>query len=644
MSSHKKFHFPVIEKVTIKNFSLYKRKEAVEITFDKDVFCLAGANGLGKSTFLTIINYGLTGVVLNPKKNFKSIVSTSQFYNQNKKFAEEYFNGRILEEDRERASVIIKLKIGDKRIEIERSFFQSDQLISFKKGLNEYTKLSEAKKHQEYVDFVLKETGLNSFDQYFFIQHFILTFDEYHHLLFWDESLMETALYLFIGLNPEEAQNANELRKKINQFGSNIRNWSDQRNRTLKTVKSLEDKLQEASSGISDEISKEYEILDDEVLELKEKVYSNTRETKQADLNLSDYSLRRTELENVYEQQFGRLFENNQKDLCDDEQLKKIFQSLQNEICNELDYSKSIDDIVARIRQEHCQSKKQDDLINTDDLKTIDKQIQEIKDNIDRSNKIKIRLQGEYTELHKAILDKEKRLFKIEEEYGEIIKSLRADSKNDVTGVLSSYEKQIDKLNEDIEARKTDREKKKDQLKELEKTLYKSFKKAQDDFIPKFKSYVENFLGFEVQIHLRNRTGGTVLVLEINDTERVKSHQLSESQRYFVDIGLRMALIDYACNSAMFLIDTPEGSLDIAYESKAGKMFANFAFNNRLLMTANINSSELLLVLADQCKDSRMKLERMTEWTLLSDVQQQEEDKIDRAYDAIEKKLNSNAD
>ena len=60
-----KYNFLKIEKVIIRNFSLYPKNNAVvNESINKGVYCLAGANGLGKTTFLNIINYGLTGLVL----------------------------------------------------------------------------------------------------------------------------------------------------------------------------------------------------------------------------------------------------------------------------------------------------------------------------------------------------------------------------------------------------------------------------------------------------------------------------------------------------------------------------------------------------------------------------------------------------
>jgi len=91
-------------------------------------------------------------------------------------------------------------------------------------------------------------------------------------------------------------------------------------------------------------------------------------------------------------------------------------------------------------------------------------------------------------------------------------------------------------------------------------------------------------------------------------------------------------------------IDTPEGSLDIAYEKRAGDMLAMFAeAGHRILMTANLNSSQLLLALANRCGKQGMKLCRMMDWAELSDVQKEEEILFDKAYLEIEKAMEANS-
>lgn len=189
------------------------------------------------------------------------------------------------------------------------------------------------------------------------------------------------------------------------------------------------------------------------------------------------------------------------------------------------------------------------------------------------------------------------------------------------------------------------RDKYKEELSVLEKEMREQYHKTEVKFIPIFKKYATNFLGLDIDIELKNATNtGLYLKLKVNNTERKDRYQLSESQQYFIDIALRFAFIEMSLSKdATIFIDTPEGSLDIAYESRAGKMFGDFVQQGYdIIMTANINSSQLLLQLAQKCSREKMQIERMTEWTILSTVQQEEQSVIDKAFNDIERALDAN--
>lgn len=72
-------------------------------------------------------------------------------------------------------------------------------------------------------------------------------------------------------------------------------------------------------------------------------------------------------------------------------------------------------------------------------------------------------------------------------------------------------------------------------------------------------------------------------------------------------------------------------------------MFGDFVQKGfDVIMTANINSSQLLLQMAKKCRREKMKIERMTSWTILSTVQQEEQDVIEKAFNNIEEALDGN--
>jgi hypothetical protein len=68
-------------------------------------------------------------------------------------------------------------------------------------------------------------------------------------------------------------------------------------------------------------------------------------------------------------------------------------------------------------------------------------------------------------------------------------------------------------------------------------------------------------------------------------------------------------------------------------------MFVGRGF--QMVMTANINTSQLLLRLAATCGPERMVLERMTEWTSLTEVQAAEEQLFEDAWHEIREALST---
>src|SRR5579859_4850495 len=98
----KRLNFPRIHKIKLHHFSLYSLEPTITVTFGEGVLCLVGANGLGKSTFLNSINFAITGIVPKPGREFASV---DEFYRFNQRFAEEYFTGRIVENDRHLAEI-----------------------------------------------------------------------------------------------------------------------------------------------------------------------------------------------------------------------------------------------------------------------------------------------------------------------------------------------------------------------------------------------------------------------------------------------------------------------------------------------------------------------------------------------------------
>jgi DNA repair exonuclease SbcCD ATPase subunit len=254
------------------------------------------------------------------------------------------------------------------------------------------------------------------------------------------------------------------------------------------------------------------------------------------------------------------------------------------------------------------------------------------------------------SEIAAAIVEKDKhfaQLAKFETENATALSKLRLRKEGDsgVDSVLAVYEKQMQELLERKAAQYQRRDERRRELRKLQEALERQYLTVEKDFVPLFRELAYRFLGIDLDVRMETQgTSGINLVLDVRSAARRQHHQLSESQRFFVDIALRMALAQFMSTekqTATLFIDTPEGSLDIAYEKRAGDMLAEFvARDYHIVMTANINSSRLLQELATRVGKKKMFLCRMTSWTELSEVQVEEEDLFEEAYAVIEGSLN----
>ncbi len=163
-SALNKLTFPKVKKIVLTRFSLYSSQPAISVDIPNGVFCLAGANGLGKSTFLSTVNYAITGIVSDPRK-FESV---DEYYRYGLRFTADYFSGRINETDRDAAEVALDLQVGNRLYQITRGMFELEELRDLKiydtshrepDLISDGSDMSSKERHQEYAKSVASAVG-----------------------------------------------------------------------------------------------------------------------------------------------------------------------------------------------------------------------------------------------------------------------------------------------------------------------------------------------------------------------------------------------------------------------------------------------------------------------------------------------------
>lgn len=659
MSKRKTLSLPKILSIKLNDFSLYTLKPTIDLTMGDGVFCLAGANGLGKSTFLNALNYAITGIVRNPSQKF---ASADEYYNTElgKSYSNEYFDGRIKEHDRETSSIFVRMQVGNKIFEITRGVFEPGQLqqllITEITGgvILDGTQYPTEERNDLYQDYITKEIGLNTFHQFVFLQLFVFTFDESRYLLLWNKDAVNTAIFLCVGGNDlVKVQQSEKLKREMERAGSRARNIQYQASNLRNDINKIQETLGlKASTRDLEDLAKVYESLQSKLELAEEQVDRKRNQLNDTQLKWSEANSELATLQVTYSREFNSRIQRRTRV----ELHPTIASSLSNGkcvICGSHS-KKSITLIQTKIENNTCPlcesplPKPTEDALSLDNLRDIDKNISGCKKRIDDLQKMMDRVSKEYRTTDQNREARYKELDNFEKENEKLLYQLKAS----IGGESPSLQGKIETLKDLQQKKKSaylERDKKRDEYLLVQKELDKLYKAAQGEFVPLFRNLASSFLGMDVDIKAEFGTSsdalGVSLVLEIQGKARRDDQQLSESQRFFVDIAFRMAVAQFMSGQdgdASLYIDTPEGSLDIAYESRVGKMFAEFVNQeNNIIMTANINSSQILLKLAALCGMEKMALQQMTTWTELSEVQIESDDLFTDAIHAIEEALTS---
>ena len=643
-----KFQLPKIHSATLRGFTLFSQVPVLQLSLDKRVFCVAGANGLGKSTFMAALNFGLTGRVPDPERPFRSV---EEYFQHTEAYSSRFFDGRIGELDREEAEIELDFVIGETRLGIARGLFEPTELrrLSIVDGSHQIAiddSLSPSQLNDLYAQKIVEVTQLHSFDQFVFLQLFLLTFDERRTLTFWEPLILEQLLQLAFGYDPGEAHNADSLRRRAERRDSNARNLNYQATETRKRLRDIEGFLSRQTLDIDDLVA-QHQQMDAQRQEMSERVTEVESVIKDSKLRLATLSAKGSDLRSQFDRVFAmRASAQHRVDIH-----PLVLRSVSELFCQLCGTAseEALEGLKTRVSGNVCplcgsqiaSTGESEDAM--DELRRLDDTLDGVNREIESENTRVSRLEQEHEGLRHSLHKFELEIASLEKENEVLSVVTNDDEQKGLRQMADSYRLRIKELNDGkLQARK-DRDEALAALKKIQDHIAARYRVAEIEFLPSFKQLAFAFLGIDLNIRFESRSGQMRLVLEVDGQPRRRQHELSESQRFFLDIALRMAVANYITGgtraSAMF-IDTPEGSLDAAYESRAGEMFAQFVDQgNSIVMTANINTSQLLRRMASRCQSKLMHLERMTEWAQLSEVQLAEETLFDEAFGMIEDAL-----
>lgn len=649
---------PVIGHVNLDDFDLYSRARNIAVEIERPVFCLIGANGLGKSTFLNTVNYAITGAVPDPTRRFQSAQDYMRDTTRPDR-AEDYFGGRLSDEVRATATATVRMDWPQRSIAVTREVLGTEgviriETIDVETGVVEVFEASDGGSgdlESAYRRMVLEETCLEDFAQFVFLMHFVATFDEGRHLLMWDDAALTNALYLAFGADPADARAADRLQHEMDREASRGRNVRFSARHVTERINQLADLLAKGDQGdhASDtDLLAEHQRLQDQLAQSEDRARRKRTELRDAEAKWVELSAQITEMQLEYR----RLFSSRLQNAASVDHHPLVRTTITDDRCALCGTADVKATVAAHLDARECPlcdsplANPSTDGEAIQALENLDVRI------VKAGNELGARLEArqriadqlEAAEAQQDGFRSELNAFR----EGEASALARAGSAGDFSAIhaeVDRLEKERSEFIKQSKAHYAKRDELREKLRVHERRLREQYEVGSLLFVPRFRQLAEAFIGLPIDVELDHRQSvneaGFGLRLQMGGQLRLQPEDVSESQRFFIDIALRMALAEFmAAGPATLLIDTPEGSLDIAYEARAGVMLANFVEQgNRLLMTANLRSSELVLRLAALQKAQGMQIARMTDWTDLSEVQLSEEGLFTKAYEDIEAAL-----
>ena len=607
------YYLPKIKELHISNYDLYICPFDVE--FSEKINFVFGTNGLGKTTFLNIMQYSIIGPYIGKveSRNWKE-----QQKLKRPTFEKYYFRNRMREQS-DQAEVRVLFYLGNDKYEVIHSLYEhrlkkvfiNDKEISGENiNYDTYEKKYFGQDDQnidrylidKYHKHLEKSSNFPDINAFMLMLTEIMFFTESRDLSFWNQDMTKLILSKF--MPTEKYFEYDEVQKLIKKYDSQERLTSykmsmikeflgddlSEKN-TIKPQYSLKD-LQSINNNISEKNKR--------ISKYEQELNKKERERKQNRIDFESVGKQLLETEqqwynNVFPDKYQKIYNKYVPSIladvcpfCGENHINKILEVDKCFYCNKpIKVRKNID--LNRLEIER---------------KNLDNKKRRLQNNYSLINK-------EIFKIKKLLAEENKELFKVIEEQQKVKKTLDLTS-NDNFAKYQQLELKKQEYHELLEQTKQ-REKK--LASEIDAYVLDRFQ----DYSTVFNKYAYSFLGNDsnVRLELVGKTDEAFFKFFLNETERESETALSESQRIFVDMAYRLATLEFFHKDSYFISETPDSTLDYFFETNAVKTFSYFIDSgNTLFMSANARNSRLINLLIERYKKEHKLINLLEKSTL----------------------------
>lgn len=629
----KELYLPNLKRVKVNMYTLYQQEPTFEYVFNDGINAVVGANGIGKTTFVNMIIYCLVG---HKKAKSKITKKSQKIEYVDEDFFSSRINNTIDELQNMSAQVTLEYYLGKTKILVTRSLIKN---IIESLWINEEEIIQPTESiYQQLVETYSKISQFQDFE--LLIREFLF-FDERRNNVAWEVDSQDNILRILL-LEEQYHLKINELEEKITKADTKGRHKSEDKRVAEASYQELvtsRDEIVKQTQGESSDKEEEGNIdsegsrqklilrknnIDNEITDKQERLMVIQEKIQEVTVDISLIEGNITNLSVIYDKvisEIKRLETRLYKSIYDKlpDYYFTIEKNLLTEgkclICNTK--SKDIQRKANKMKQSGkcliCESDLMENIVV--DERLVEKlnllheekreklnELNNQKNQLSRLNDKFQKYNDEINLLKEKIDNLERTKIVIE---SELSKNEPDNEKGDMyTEILRKKEKVIEDLEVGIREAYRERDQYKKELFEYTQKFKNVINNLNQKLSEYFNKYASAFIGMDCKLSVMSKTLKRIphfyYVPEIDGQIRKDIWSVSESQRFFIDQAFRMAIIDYLQNdiekfSTFFITETPEGSLDIAYESQVAMMFKIFSeSNNKIIFTSNLNSSSFL--------------------------------------------------
>ncbi|MBE9917853.1 AAA family ATPase [Paenibacillus donghaensis] len=653
---------PELHKIEVRNFSLYKK----DIVFDfvHGINLIIGGNGLGKTTFIYLIKYGLIGLY-KKELDVRTYRNEKRLYR--KQYSMDYFKNRMVGEYEQNSKAEVKLtfSVNKTRFEVTRGLYdivlksvrvfennESYELNGQVIRQDNFERLSDKERaayiQGQYEELVANRSNINDFNDLIFFVNQVLFFDEDRRTIIWESVIQERLSSKYFN-DPKLDELFQESKRQAKYHDSLARHKSEDMRAIRKIIKRIENEPGDKEINAINEINKlrrELESQTDKMVdtqklrkenETKLSVYYNERNTITSKIRDLEQVIREEETQ-IYQKLWGTL---NPKYNIYIDNIKNLHLC---PMCNQ-ELEKHKEELLVS-NHDHCFLCKNSLTVEMD----TPEHILELKNKL---NEILIMNQN----IEKEIYNLEYEMGKFDQTYNKIKRNVF-----DLQSQLRDFEHDL-YSNKDRSEESFTYTAMMTELEELEKEkqanleLSNKFNRDADNIIKKiegnlvkitkelssiFANFAGDFLGMDCKLTFDTYLKDDVKMYTpvIKNKPRTDPLELSESQRFFTDQAFRMSLLRYFYTAPSFFVcETPDSSLDISYEANAAEIFLKYLQRpNSLILTSNLNNSEFMDLIID--KADKLSFLNLLEYGRTSPIQEKSE-RLTLISKRIEEKVNA---